>query len=69
MNRILKGWNFRRLLYLAGGIMIGTQAIMTHQYALVLFGLYFAGMAVFNVGCAAGYCSVDPNRLPRKKAE
>lgn len=64
-NRILKGWNFRRVLYIAMGAFIIGQAILTQQYFIVLFGLYFASMGIFNFGCASGVCAYVPP--PRAK--
>lgn len=64
-DRILKGWNFRRVLYIAMGAFITGQAILTQQYFIVLFGLYFASMGVFNFGCASGVCAYVPT--PRSK--
>lgn len=64
-DRILKGWNFRRVLYIAMGAFITGQAILTQQYFIVLFGLYFVSMGVFNFGCASGVCAYVPP--PRTK--
>lgn len=65
-NRILKGWNFRRVLYIAMGAFITGQAILTQQYFIVLFGLYFASMGVFNFGCASGVCVYVPPLRPKE---
>lgn len=59
-DRILKGWNLRRLMYIIlGGFVIG-QAILTQQYLIILFGVYFASMGIFNFGCASGVCAYVP---------
>jgi hypothetical protein len=61
-DRILKGWNFRRAMYLIVAGIAVAQAIYLEQYLLILFGLYFGSMAIFNFGCAAGTCAYEPPR-------
>ncbi len=69
-DRILKGWNFRRVLYIGMGAFITGQAILTQQYFIILFGLYFASMGIFNFGCASGVCAyVPPPRAKEAKQE
>lgn len=51
MERILKGWNFIRLIRLIFGVWIVAQAIVEHEWILGLAGIFFAGTALFNVGC------------------
>ncbi|MBP7172512.1 MAG: hypothetical protein KBA33_00390 [Cloacibacterium sp.] len=58
-NRILKGWNIRRAFYLIGGLLMAGQSIAVGQWIFGVFALYFIIMAVFNLGCAAGNCSVN----------
>ncbi|MBI5858395.1 MAG: hypothetical protein HZB42_12195 [Sphingobacteriales bacterium] len=55
-QRILSGWNFIRILYLAAGIMILIQSIAGRQWAGIIVGAYFAAMGLFAIGCAAGKC-------------
>lgn len=64
-DRILKGWNGRRLMYVGMGVFIVVQALLTKQYAASLFGVYFASMGIFNFGCASGVCAYAPP--PRTK--
>lgn len=59
-DRILKGWNVRRVMYLVLGSIVIGQAILTQQYFLILFGVYFASMGLFNFGCASGACPYVP---------
>lgn len=66
-DRILKGWSLRRFLYLGMGIVVIGQAFLTQQYFLILFGVYFASMGIFNFGCASGACAYIPP--PRTKEE
>lgn len=63
-DRILKGWNLRRVMYLVLGSFVIGQAILTQQYFVILFGVYFASMGLFNFGCASGVCAYVPP--PRK---
>lgn len=58
MNTLLKNWNFRRLLYLIGGVFFVLVAVNDRSWWMIPFGLYFASMAVFRFGCAAGNCEV-----------
>lgn len=65
-DRIFSGWNFRRVLYMALGLIVIGQAVYTAQYFLILFGAYFASMGLFNFGCASGACPYVP---PAQKKE
>ena len=70
-ERILTGWTFLRLLYLAVGILLVIQSIMDHDWLIALPGIYFASMGVFAFGCASGKCAI-PQRKPataRQKPE
>lgn len=58
MKNFLTDWNFRRILYLVGGVWMVAQSIMDHQWILVPFGLYFVAMGIFKFGCASGNCEV-----------
>lgn len=65
-ERILTGWTFTRVLYLVMGSFIVADAIATHQWLMLGFGLYFAAMGVFAFGCAAGNCYTGYNNTPAK---
>lgn len=56
LNRLTTGWNFRRILYVAMGALIVSQAIADKQWFGVFFGAYFASMGLFAFGCAGGQC-------------
>lgn len=51
MERILKGWNFVRIVRLVFGVVICWQAFATKEWLLFFAGLFFAGTAVYNIGC------------------
>jgi len=55
MERIIKGWNFVRLVRLALGLYIMIESIMTKEWILACAGLFLTGTAVFNVGCCGAY--------------
>ncbi|GAA4312456.1 hypothetical protein [Compostibacter hankyongensis] len=61
-ERILYGWNIRRSLYFLVGVGIAVYAVLERQWLGAILGAYFAAMALFNFGCAAGNCSYTPGR-------
>ena len=66
MKQILSKWNFIRWLRLGLGLAITVQSIYAREMAMILMGVLFAGMAVFNIGCcAAGGCTIPV----RKRSE
>ena len=70
MERILKGWNFVRLIRLVLGIYIMIQSFMTREWILGFAGLFLTGTALFNVGCCGVYgCQpmVKANSVPAKE--
>lgn len=68
-QRILTGWNWLRGIYLVTGIMIVIQAAMNGQWLGVALGSYFAAMAIFRFGCAAGSCLGDNCNTDSPKSE
>jgi len=56
-NRLLTGWTFVRVIYVALGVMVIAQALESGQWLGVAFGGYFAAMGLFGFGCAGGNCS------------
>jgi hypothetical protein len=69
-QRILTGWSFIRVLYLAMGMLVVVQSIATRQWVGVLLGLYFASMGLLGLGCAGGYCfPSNADQKPDKKNE
>jgi hypothetical protein len=57
-DRLLKGWTFIRVFYLAMGLIIATHSAMNMEWMGAILGAYFASMGLFSFGCAAGQCSV-----------
>lgn len=55
-DRILKGWNFMRILYLVLGGIVFVQSMQEKQWIGMALGAYFAAMGLFAFGCAAGNC-------------
>ena len=65
MNNLMKNWNFRRILYLIGGLGMIATAIGDNTWWLAIFGLYFMAMAIFQFGCASGNCSINEKEQPK----
>lgn len=55
-NRILKGWNFKRIVYLIAGVTTVVMAFQYNEWLFSLIGIYFAAMGIFAFGCASGNC-------------
>jgi hypothetical protein len=55
MEKILKGWNFVRVIRFAFGVFIAVQSIITREWLLGFAGLFLTGTALFNVGCCGIY--------------
>jgi hypothetical protein len=55
-NRLLKGWTFKRAVYLAVGITTIIMAFQYREWLFSLVGIYFAAMGLFAFGCASGNC-------------
>ncbi len=64
---LLSGWNFRRVIYLVGGIFITIQAVVEKQWFLLIPGVYFTSMGFFAFGCASGNCYTGFNPAQAKK--
>jgi hypothetical protein len=65
-QRILSGWNFRRMLYLLVGSAIIVQSAIMHEWIGILMGGYFASMGLFPLGCAAGNCFTENDNSETK---
>lgn len=58
MKKYISGWDFRRTLFLIGGLLFIGLAIKDQVWWMGLIGLYYAAMAIFKFGCAGGNCAV-----------
>lgn len=67
-QRLLTGWNFRRVLYLALGVYMIVQSVLLRQWWGIAFGGYFFSMGLFGFGCASGNCSNGYCRQIRRPA-
>lgn len=66
---ILHHWSLFRVIRLVLGIIIIVQAVMSRDWLFGMMGLFFSGMALFNLGCCGtGTCytpiqkKVDPTK-------
>ena len=55
-QRILQGWNIRRILFVSFGLYIIYTSATGKSWLGVALGVYFASMGTFSFGCAAGNC-------------
>jgi hypothetical protein len=56
MKKHLIGWDLRRIIYLLGGLFFVALAVKDQVWWMGLIGIYYAGMAIFKLGCASGNC-------------
>jgi len=56
-ERLLTGWNFRRVIYTVMGIVLIVQSINLREWFGIFVGVYFASMGIFALGCASGNCA------------
>jgi hypothetical protein len=56
INKILNGWNWRRILYTSIGVMLMIQSFILREWFGVILGLYFTSMGLFAFGCAGNQC-------------
>ncbi len=68
-ERILTGWNYRRVIYVLLGGFLMVQSVIDEQWIMVAFGGYFAAMGIFSFGCAGGNCAVGPTQRTNKNIE
>lgn len=61
-ERLLKGWTWIRVIYLALGIAIILQSVANEQWWGLLLGAYVAFMGLFSFGCASGSCQIDSKK-------
>lgn len=69
-NALLNNWNFRRVFRLGIGLAILVQAVVARDAGIIVLGLAFTAMPLFNVGCCAGTaCSAAPPRNAKSPAD
>lgn len=56
-ERLLKNWNFMRILYLVTGVSALIAAFLVDAWIIGVVGLFFIYMSVFSLGCTSGQCS------------
>jgi hypothetical protein len=61
-QRILSGWNTRRVFYAAIGTAIVVMSLVQKEWWGALPGAYFALMGLLGFGCAGGNCATGPGR-------
>lgn len=61
LQNFFRNWNIIRIIRLVLGIAIIAQGARSGQWSLLLVGILFAAMPIFNIGCCAGgNCTVPP---------
>lgn len=55
-KRIFTNWTLIRVLFLAMGIFVIIESIVSQNWLGILFGGYFASMGLFAIGCVGGNC-------------
>lgn len=63
-NKILTGWNIRRVIYAVMGLAIVVQSILQKEWMGLPLGGILIAMSLFAVGCAAGSCYMDNCNVP-----
>ena len=61
-DRILKNWNFMRVIKLLIAVYVSYQAVELHEYLLFLLAAIFFYQSIWNVSSCAmtGSCEVRP---------
>lgn len=61
-DRILKNWNFMRVIKLVLAIYAAQQAIQLQQYFLLILAVLFFYQSIWNVSACgmAGSCEIKP---------
>ncbi|HNU49250.1 MAG TPA: hypothetical protein PKM40_10465 [Bacteroidia bacterium] len=70
MNKVFSGWNWMRIIRLALGIFIVIQGVQDKSWIIVILGILFTVMAVFNAGCCyARSCSMPADNADKTQIE
>lgn len=63
IQNITKNWNIFRILRLALGLFLMTEAIRTGNWFMTVFAVAMIIMPLLNIGCCAGgNCAVPENK-------
>lgn len=68
-DRILRGWTFRRGLFVVVGVVVGVQSIIYREWIWTLGGVFLIAMGVFALGCVGGNCPVNVTPSKNKDKE
>ncbi|HOZ95488.1 MAG TPA: hypothetical protein PLS07_00175 [Niabella sp.] len=70
LHSFFKGWDIIRIIRLILGVAIIAQGARSGQWSLLLVGILFAAMPIFNIGCCAGgNCAVPPSKSNRSNSK
>ena len=58
-RRVLSGWNFRRFLFLAIGLLYLISSIGDRMWVGVVLSLIFVVQPLLGIGCLSGKCAGD----------
>ena len=67
-NRLLTGWNYRRVIFLIAGTFLMAQAFLLKEWAGLIVGGYFALMGLFAFGCAS-FCAGGSCHAPTSSGQ
>lgn len=62
MTKVFSNWNVFRFVRLAFGIMLIFQAVEVRNLWLIIPGIIFIGIALFNAGCERNNCAIPKNK-------
>ena len=57
MGNLLNNWDISRWIRLVSGVGVTSYGLSVGDYFLLMLGVFFAGLAVLNMGCCCGGCS------------
>ena len=57
MGNLFKNWDISRWIRLVSGVGVASYGLSVGDYFLLMLGVFFAGLAVLNMGCCCGGCS------------
>ncbi len=61
-TKVFSNWNVFRFVRLAFGIMLIFQAVEVRNLWLIIPGIIFIGIALFNAGCERNNCAIPANK-------